>query len=61
MKAEPAHIAPFELRVDRTKWEEGRRNKAPPRQQTIDKEAEIARFVEEAIRLDVIEECQATN
>jgi hypothetical protein len=58
---EPARVEPFELKVDKEKWESSRSNKAPPRQQSYDKEAEIARFVQEALKIGIIDKCQTTN
>ena len=56
---EPAIIPPFELEVDKEKWEQFS-NRGPPRVQSPAKQAEILKQVNEMRRANIIEESTAT-
>jgi len=57
--SEPARVAPFQLDVDKTKWEGKFANKQAPRFQSRIKEEAIDEFVASAKRLGLIEDSQA--
>jgi hypothetical protein len=54
LPSEPASIPPFELSVDKQKWEQFS-NRGPPRVQSPAKEAEIRKQVDELLLTKVIE------
>jgi hypothetical protein len=59
LPCEPAIIPPFELNVDKERWEQFS-NRGPPRVQSPAKQAEILKQVEELLRTKVIEPSTAS-
>ena len=59
LSSEPATIPPFELKVDKSKWE-SHSNRGPPRVQKPAKEAEIFRQVDELLKAGIIEPSTAS-
>ena len=59
LKSKPANIPPFELTIDKSKWETYR-NRGPVRVQTQPKQVEIHKQVQEMLANGIIEKSQAT-
>jgi transposase InsO family protein len=59
LSTEPADIPPFELMVDKEKWE-SHKNRGPPRVQSPAKQAEILKQVTELLDAGIIEPSQAS-
>jgi hypothetical protein len=59
LDATPAHIPPFDLKVDKTKWET-HKNRGAIRQQSAIKQDEIVKQVNEMAAAGIIEKSQAT-
>ena len=59
LDATPAKIKPFDLKVDKTKWETYK-NRGPVRQQSNIKDEEIRKQVEEMEKAGIIEKSQAS-
>ena len=59
VSTEPARVEPFQLDVDKTKWEGRFANKQAPRFQSRTKEEAINEFIVNAKRLGLIEDSQA--
>jgi transposase InsO family protein len=59
LSTEPADIPPFELKVDKNKWE-SHKNRGPPRVQSPAKQAEILKQVTELLDTGIIEPSQAS-
>jgi hypothetical protein len=61
LQPEPANIEPMELKVNIEKWESMRANQAPPRQQSMQKNAEIFRQITAMKAQGVIQESKARH
>jgi hypothetical protein len=59
LKAKPANIPPFELTIDKRKWETFR-NRGPVRVQTQPKQVELYEQVQDMLANGIIEKSQAT-
>ena len=59
LNPEPARIPPFELEVDKEKWEQFS-NRGPPRVQSPAKQAEILKQVDELLKTGIIEPSTAS-
>lgn len=60
VRAEPARIPPMELKVDPEKWQSNK-NRGPPRPQSREKQKEIAKQVNNYLKLGVIQPVNASE
>ena len=60
LRSQPAKIKPYELKVDKLKWEKPI-NRLPPRPQTLAKNNAIMKFIQQSLEIDLIEPSQSAH